>query len=150
MSGIFLAVMLVAVLGSCGARNSSAPRNLDNACTILMDRADFVRAFRDADRKWGTEPHVLMAMIYQESKFVGQARTPFRYTLGVIPMGRQRSAFGYSQALVGTWGAANCGAPAVVAVGRNTVVLNALATVTGSLQYNTVDTTTYLLLSAEL
>jgi hypothetical protein len=44
-----------------------------------------------------------MATIYQESKFVGNARTPFKYVLGVIPMGRQSSAFGYSQALDGTW-----------------------------------------------
>jgi hypothetical protein len=44
-----------------------------------------------------------MAAIYQESKFIGNARTPHRYALGVIPMGRQSSAYGYSQALDGTW-----------------------------------------------
>jgi len=44
-----------------------------------------------------------MATIHQESKFVGDARTPFRYVLGVIPMGRQSSAFGYRQALDATW-----------------------------------------------
>jgi hypothetical protein len=44
-----------------------------------------------------------MATIHQESKFIGNARTPFRYSLGVIPMGRQSSAYGYSQALDGTW-----------------------------------------------
>ena len=44
-----------------------------------------------------------MATIYQESKFIGNARTPFRYALGVIPMGRQSSAYGYAQALDGTW-----------------------------------------------
>ena len=31
------------------------------------------------------------------------ARTPLQYSLGVIPMGRQSSAYGYSQALDGTW-----------------------------------------------
>jgi len=41
--------------------------------------------------------------IHQESKFVADARTPFRYVIGVIPMGRQSSAFGYSQALDATW-----------------------------------------------
>jgi len=46
---------------------------------------------------------VQMATIHQESRFIGDARTPFRYTLGVIPMGRQSSAFGYAQALDGTW-----------------------------------------------
>ena len=44
-----------------------------------------------------------MAIIYQESKFIGNNRTPDRYALGVIPIGRQSSAFGYSQALDGTW-----------------------------------------------
>ncbi|MFT6090367.1 MAG: hypothetical protein ACJAWM_000083 [Sulfitobacter sp.] len=44
-----------------------------------------------------------MATIHQESRFVADARTPFRYVIGVIPMGRQSSAFGYSQALDATW-----------------------------------------------
>jgi hypothetical protein len=44
-----------------------------------------------------------MAIIYQESKFIGNNRTPHKYALGVIPVGRQSSAFGYSQALDGTW-----------------------------------------------
>jgi hypothetical protein len=44
-----------------------------------------------------------MATIHQESKFIGNARTPMRYFLGVIPRGRQSSAHGYAQALDGTW-----------------------------------------------
>ena len=44
-----------------------------------------------------------MAIIYQESKFIGDNRPPHRYALGVIPVGRQSSALGYSQALDGTW-----------------------------------------------
>jgi hypothetical protein len=44
-----------------------------------------------------------MATIYQESKFIGNARTPLRFALGVIPMGRQSSAYGFSQALDSTW-----------------------------------------------
>jgi hypothetical protein len=47
--------------------------------------------------------HVQMATFHQESKFIGNARTPHRYALGIIPMGRQSSAYGYSQALDGTW-----------------------------------------------
>jgi hypothetical protein len=53
--------------------------------------------------KWGVPVHVQMATIYQESRYRHDARTPHRYVLGVIPMGRQSSAFGYSQALDGTW-----------------------------------------------
>jgi hypothetical protein len=58
---------------------------------------------RKTERRWGIPVHVQMATIYQESKFIGNARTPFRYVLGVIPMGRQSSAYGFSQALDATW-----------------------------------------------
>jgi hypothetical protein len=56
-----------------------------------------------SQKKWGVPVHVQMATIHQESKFVGNARTPHRYALGIIPMGRQSSAYGYSQAIDGTW-----------------------------------------------
>ena len=55
------------------------------------------------ERRWGVPIHVQMATIHQESKFIGDARTPHRYALGIIPIGRQSSAYGYSQALDGTW-----------------------------------------------
>lgn len=105
MSRILRALILMALVASCGSSggDGSAPRNLDNACSIVTDRPHYMRAFNRAERKWGVPPHVLMAMIHQESKFISDARTPLRFTLGVIPMGRQSSAFGYSQALDGTW-----------------------------------------------
>ncbi|HKK97713.1 MAG TPA: lytic transglycosylase [Marivita sp.] len=104
MSRFFRALVIVLLAASCGGGGgTSAPRNLDNACSILQQRPGYNRAFRAAERKWGVPVHVQMASMYQESKFRSDARTPFRYTLGVIPMGRQSSAFGYSQALDGTW-----------------------------------------------
>ncbi|MEM6306292.1 MAG: lytic transglycosylase [Pseudomonadota bacterium] len=104
MSKTLRAMIIVLLVASCGGgQQSSAPRDLDNACSILRDKPDYLRAFRAAERKWGVPIHVQMATIHQESKFVSDARTPFRYVLGVLPMGRQSSAFGYSQALDGTW-----------------------------------------------
>lgn len=103
MSRSFRAVVLLLLLASCGSSYNSAPRNLDNACSILEQRPEYRRAFKATERKWGVPTYVQMATIYQESKFISDARTPFRYTLGVIPMGRQSSAYGYSQALDGTW-----------------------------------------------
>ncbi|KAA9006009.1 transglycosylase SLT domain-containing protein [Histidinibacterium aquaticum] len=103
MSRLILALVVVAVVGSCAPRDTSAPNNLDNACALLAERPHYARAFRQAKRKWGVEPHVLMAMIYQESKFISDNRPPHQYVLGIIPTGRQSSAFGYSQALDGTW-----------------------------------------------
>lgn len=103
MSRIILALALVAALGSCSRPGGDAPREMDNACSILAERPHYARAFRQAKRRWGVEPHVLMAMIYQESRFISNNRPPHQFVLGVIPTGRQSSAFGYSQALDGTW-----------------------------------------------
>jgi hypothetical protein len=76
---------------------------LDDACAILRERPQYLRAMAQTERRWGIPVHVQMATIYQESKFIGNARTPHTFALGVIPMGRQSTAYGYSQALNGTW-----------------------------------------------
>ncbi len=99
----YLRASLLLLLAACGGGNYSAPRNLDDACALSRERPQYMRAMERAERRWNVPVHVQMAMIYQESRFIGDARTPFRYALGVIPMGRQSSAYGYSQALDGTW-----------------------------------------------
>lgn len=101
-SRIRLVIVLVLV-AACGGPESRAPSQLDNACAIVAQRPAYLRAMERVEDKWGAPVPVLMAMIYQESKFRATARTPVRYTLGVIPMGRQSSAYGYSQALDATW-----------------------------------------------
>jgi len=104
MSKQLRALALVLLVAACGGeREYSAPRDLDNACRILEQRPSYQRAFRATERRWGVPVAVQMAIIYQESKFIGNARTPHQYALGVIPIGRQSSAYGYSQALDGTW-----------------------------------------------
>ena len=105
MSRTLRAVLLLLLVASCGGRGGHSPSSnvLDDACAILRSNPEYRRAFRATERRWGVPTHVQMATIHQESKFVADARTPFRYTLGVIPMGRQSSAYGYSQALDGTW-----------------------------------------------
>ena len=103
MSRLLRASIVFLALASCGGGNFSAPRDLDNACAIVRERPQYYRAMQATQRKWGVPVHVLMATIHQESKFIGNAQTPHRFALGVIPMGRQSSAYGYSQALDGTW-----------------------------------------------
>ncbi len=103
MSRTLFAMILTLTLASCGGGYKSPPRNLDNACSILSERPEYERAFLKTEKKWGVPIHVQMATIYQESKYRSDARTPHKYVLGVIPMGRQSSAYGYSQALDGTW-----------------------------------------------
>lgn len=100
----FLKLAIVGLVASCGGGgNYGAPRNLENACAIVAERPAYLRAMQDTERRWGVPIHVQMATIHQESKFIGNARTPHRYALGIIPMGRQSSAYGYSQAIDGTW-----------------------------------------------
>ncbi|MGR3622043.1 transglycosylase SLT domain-containing protein [Pseudophaeobacter sp.] len=103
MSRIIVALALLLVVASCGGGSNTPPRNLDNACSIIKERPNYLKAFRATERRWGVPIHVQMATIHQESKFRSNARTPHKYLLGVIPMGRQSSAFGYGQALDGTW-----------------------------------------------
>jgi hypothetical protein len=103
MSRPLRALILVLFVSACGGDNTSAPRDLDNACSIVRQRPNYLPAMQRTERQWGVPVAVQMATIYQESKFVGNAQTPYEYALGIIPMGRQSSAYGYSQALDGTW-----------------------------------------------
>ncbi len=103
MSRLLRATALLILVAACGSGNYSAPRNLDNACSIVSQRPNYLKAMKRTERKYGVPVAVQMATIYQESKFIGNARTPHQFALGIIPMGRQSSAYGYSQALDGTW-----------------------------------------------
>ncbi|MDC0659102.1 lytic transglycosylase [Leisingera sp. SS27] len=103
MSRLISALVLLMAVASCGGGHKAPPRNLDNACSIIQQRPEYLKAFRATQRRWGVPVHVQMATIYHESRFRGDARTPHQYLLGVIPVGRQSSAYGYSQALDGTW-----------------------------------------------
>lgn len=103
MSRFLRASILLLLLVSCGRSDFSAPRNLDDACSIMDERPAYWRAMKATEKRWGTPVQVQMATIHQESSFIGNARTPHQFLLGIIPMGRQSSAYGYSQALDGTW-----------------------------------------------
>lgn len=99
----FRALALLVLVAACGSGNFSAPRDLEDACSIVKQRPTYLRAMKASERKWGIPVNVQMAVLYQESKFIGNARTPYKFVLGVIPMGRQSSAYGYAQALDATW-----------------------------------------------
>ena len=103
MSRLLRASILLLFLASCGGGNFSAPHNLDDACSIIAQRPSYLSAMQATARRWDVPVYVQMATLYEESKFIGNARTPHRYALGIIPMGRQSSAYGYSQALDSTW-----------------------------------------------
>ena len=103
MSRIMSAMIALLIMASCGGGQKSPPRNLDNACSIITQKPDYLKAFKATERRWGVPTHVQMATIYHESRYRADARTPHKYVLGIIPMGRVSSAYGFSQALDGTW-----------------------------------------------
>ncbi|WP_170328112.1 lytic transglycosylase [Ruegeria arenilitoris] len=103
MSRILFVLFGVLLLASCGGGSKQPPSKLNDACSIARERPEYMKAFKNTERKWGVPVHVQMATIYQESRYKHDARTPHQYVLGVIPMGRQSSAYGFSQALDGTW-----------------------------------------------
>ena len=104
MRSYISAILIACILGSCGlVPSGTAPRNLDNACSIVEQRPHYLRAFKATERYWGVPVNVQMAVIHQESRFKANAKTPMRFFLGIIPRGRQSSAYGYAQALNGTW-----------------------------------------------
>lgn len=99
-STILIAIL---ILTACSGGRSDPPRNLDNACSILKEKKRWSRDLNKVEKKYGIPPEVILATIYHESRFVANAKTPQKFALGVIPMGRRSSAYGYSQALDGTW-----------------------------------------------
>lgn len=96
-------LIVLLLVAACSGSGKGPPRNLDNACSIKAQRSSWFKAMDKAERKWGVPTAAYLAVIYQESKFSPGARTPYRYALGVIPMGRQSSAYGYAQAIDSTW-----------------------------------------------
>jgi hypothetical protein len=99
---IIFATLLV--LSGC----ASPPRHTDNACAIFDQKDGFFTNWRasaaNAERRYGVPMPILLATIYVESGFRATARPPRTKLLGFIPWTRPSSAYGYSQALDGTWG----------------------------------------------
>lgn len=91
------------LLGSCSSAPQSPPSRISDACTIKAERPGWYQSMLETESRWGVPVSVQLATMYRESKFVGDARTPRRYALGFIPAGRISSAYGFAQAIDGTW-----------------------------------------------
>ena len=99
LSVFFMSALMTFVSCSYIPKN---PRGIENACNILNTDNTWREAFDKAYRRYGAPPHVVMAIIYQESRFVSDARPPRKSFLG-IPTTRPSTAFGFAQALDKTW-----------------------------------------------
>jgi hypothetical protein len=97
---LLLAGLLLLGLSGCATTPPSTPTDV---CAIFQEKDDWYAASRDAQVRWGLPISVQMAIMKQESAFVADARPPRDWFLGFIPLGRPSSAYGFSQALDGTW-----------------------------------------------
>ncbi len=101
MRCVFVVVLLL--LAGC----ASVPRQTQNVCAIFEQRDGLInnwkRAAYKVEREYGVPVPVLMATVYTESGFRHNARPPRTWLLGFIPWKRQSTAYGFSQALDGTW-----------------------------------------------
>ena len=99
------AVLLGLLLALAGC--ASAPSSINNVCSVFEQRDGFIqnwhRAAKETERKYGVPVPILMATIRIESGYQARARPPRSKLLGFIPWKRASSAYGYSQALDGTW-----------------------------------------------
>jgi hypothetical protein len=92
----FVYSLLAFSLAGC-ATNGRPPTNTANACQILDEKRGWEDHVFDAARKWNVSPGTILAFIRQESGFRRDARPVDRNG------NRLSSAYGYSQALDGTW-----------------------------------------------
>jgi hypothetical protein len=101
------ALLMALVVGSCTSSTprapSSPPSNQDNICAIFDERPDWQTAITASAIRWGAPVEVQMAIIWKESNFRAKARTQKTYAMGFIPTGRASSAYGFAQAIDGTW-----------------------------------------------
>jgi hypothetical protein len=91
---------LTLLLAACA---TTPPRNINDACAIFAEYDDWFADAKAASQRWGVPLPVLLAIIHQESAFRADAQPPRTWYLGFIPGPRPSTAYGYGQALDGTW-----------------------------------------------
>jgi len=97
------AACLALLVVSCSSTPEGPPRVQDDICAIFDERPHWRDATQASALRWRAPIEVQMAIMWKESGFRPQVRPPEEYALGFIPTGPRSSAFGYPQAIDGTW-----------------------------------------------
>ena len=93
-------LILSLILSSCVTDRSF---NTSNICDIFKTNPKWKSYTENTKEKWGVPVSLQLSFIKHESSFQRTARPPRKKVLGIIPGLRASSAYGYSQALDGTW-----------------------------------------------
>lgn len=100
---LFVLGLGTSLLGGC-ASNPTPPRDaLDNICSIYQHDNEWREAAQKSAAKWGTPEYILMAFVHQESRFKSDAQPERPFALGMLPLPRTSSAYGYAQAQDPAW-----------------------------------------------
>ena len=102
MSTILRSILILCFISSCSFGNFRKPIDYDNACSILAGKRHYYRAFKNTNRKWES-PYMFKWQLYIMKVVFKIEQNTNEVFLGIIPLGRESSAFGYAQALDGTW-----------------------------------------------
>lgn len=96
----FVLPCLFILLTSCVHK---PPSDVNNLCNIFHQYPRWHKDAKDVERRWKIGVPAQMAIIHQESKFDARAMPKRTKLLWFIPWKRPSSAYGYAQALNGTW-----------------------------------------------
>lgn len=100
MKNGYLILALSFLLTACV---SKPPENVNDLCGIFKQNPRWESHAMDVQKRWKVPLPVQMAIIHQESKFDAHAQPPRKKLLQIIPWARPSTAYGFSQALRGTW-----------------------------------------------
>jgi hypothetical protein len=100
MMRLLLLLCCAAILSGCTA---SQPNDVNDICAMFKEKDAWYDDAADSSDEWGSPVPVMMAIMYQESRFQAKAKPPRKKILGFIPGPRPSSAYGYSQAKKSTW-----------------------------------------------
>lgn len=99
-----LACLLSLLLTACAHDAKIDPSTVNNACQVFRQNPNWYWEALDTYKRWGVPVSVQMAIMQRESDFQAGAKPGHKKFLGLIPTwSRVSSAYGYAQALNGTW-----------------------------------------------
>lgn len=90
---------LILLSGFAMSNQSLTEEELNDVCQLFVKNPQWYQAVKEAEQQWGVPVSIIMAIIYQESKFKADARPVTKDA----PWHESSSAYGYAQAVNSTW-----------------------------------------------
>lgn len=96
----FLLAISVVFLSSC----ESMPEKYNSVCELMDNKISWYKSLEKVEKNRGIDKSTILAFIKQESSFNAYAKTPIKKVFfDLIPVGRDSSSYGFSQAKDVTW-----------------------------------------------